>query len=123
VTYQPFNGTTLTLQGNRRTMNSAVLEAQDYASTNITFTARQRFLRRIYLGLSVGFENSDYFTTVQSVKTSRTDNYFFAQPSVDVTLTKFWTMGVYYLHRQSNSSEEVFSFYDNQFGVRTSLTF
>lgn len=123
VTYQPFDGTTINLHGSRRTLNSAVLLAQDYASTNITFSARQRFLHRTYLGFTAGYENSDYFGTVDLVDSSRSDNYFFLQASVDVTITRFWTAGVYYLHRQNDSSSENFSFYDNQFGLRTSLTF
>jgi len=123
ATYQPFDGTTLTLRGNRRTQNSAVLAGQDYASTNITFGVRQRLLRRIYLGLAAGYENSNYFSTSDAIDASREDNYFFVQPAVDVTLTRYWTVGAYYLHRENNSSSEFFGFYDNQFGLRTSLTF
>ena len=57
------------------------------------------------------------------VNANRSDNYFFVQPSIDVTLTAFWTAGVYYLYRNNDSSLESFSFYDNQFGIRTSLIF
>ena len=123
ATYQPFDGTSLSLRGSRRTLNSAVLQAQDYASTNITFGARQRLLRRIYLGLVLGYENSSYFSTAAGVDASREDNYFIVQPAVDVTITNFWTVGAYYLHRENNSSTETFSFDDNQIGLRTSLIF
>ena len=123
ATYLPFDGTTITLSGNRRTQNSAVFQGQDYSSTTITLGARQRFLRRLYFGAVVGYENSSYFSTAPGIDASREDNYFFIQPSVDVTLTNFWTVGAYYLHRQSNSSSDFFSFNDNQFGLRTSLTF
>jgi hypothetical protein len=123
ATYQPFDGTSLTLRGSRRTLNSAVLTGNNYASTNITFGARQRLLRRIYIGLAAGYENSDYFNTIEFVDGSRSDNYYFIQPAIDVTLTQFWTVGVYYLHRQNDSSDGSFSFYDNQVGVRTSLVY
>ena len=123
ATYQPFPGTTLTARGSRRSLNSAVLQAQNYASTNITFGARQRLLRRIYLGLTAGYENSDYYNTVEFVNASRSDNYVFVQPAVDVTLTEFWTAGVYYLHRNNDSSFGSFSFNDNQVGLRTSLSY
>ncbi|MGI9087581.1 MAG: outer membrane beta-barrel protein [Chthoniobacterales bacterium] len=123
ATYQPFDGTTLNLIGSRRTQNSAVLFGQDYTSTQINLSARQRFLRRLYLGLAIGYEKSDYFSTVQAINASRNDNYFFVQPSIDLTLMRFWTLGVYYLHRQDDSSSEAFSFNDNQVGMRTSLTF
>jgi len=121
--YQPFDGTSLTARGSRRILNSAVLAGNNYASTNITFGARQRLLRRIYLGLAVGYENSDYYNTIQFVDGSRNDDYFFIQPAVDVTLAQFWTVGAYYLHRENNSSSNAFGFDDNQVGVRTSLTF
>ena len=123
ATYRPFDGTTITVRGSRRTQNSAVLLGQDYANANVTVGVRQRFFHRFYLGLNAGYENSDYFSTVEFVDASRSDNYFFIQPTFDITLTDSWTAGFYYLHRQNDSSEEGSSFYDNQFAVRTSLTF
>ena len=121
--YQPFDGTALTVRGSRRTLNSAVLVGNNYSSTNITVGARQRLLRRIYLGLTAGYEHSEYSSTIEFVDGSRSDNYFFIQPAVDVTLTSFWTVGAYYLHRENNSSSSFFAFDDNQYGLRTSFTF
>ncbi|MDQ2659062.1 MAG: outer membrane beta-barrel protein, partial [Verrucomicrobiota bacterium] len=121
--YQPFDGTTITARGTRRTLNSAVLVGNDYASTNITVGVRQRLLRRIYLGLAAGYENSDYFSTIRFVNGSRSDDYYFIQPAIDVTITQNWTVGAYYLHREDNSNFSNFSFYDNQFGLRTSLVY
>lgn len=122
LSYQPFDGTSISLSGNRRTQNSAVLAGQDYASTNITVSVRQRFMRRIYFSVAFGYENSSYFSAVNRVAASREDNYYFMQPAIDVTLTRFWTLGAYYLHRE-NKSSSAFGFNDNQFGLRTSLTF
>ncbi|MEP6809378.1 MAG: outer membrane beta-barrel protein [Chthoniobacterales bacterium] len=121
--YQPFDGTAITLRGTRRVLNSAVLVGNDYAATNITLGVRQRLLRRIYLGLATGYEHSDYISTIQFVDASRRDNYFFVQPAVDVTITPFWTVGAYYLHRENKSNSGPFNFDDNQYGLRTSFTF
>jgi hypothetical protein len=123
ASYEPFDGTAISLSGSRRTENSASLAGQDYASTTISLGVKQRFMQRFYLGLSTGFENSSYFSTVQGVSATRDDNYYYIEPSVDCTITRFWTAGAYYLHRQNSSSFDFFSFYDNQFGVRTTLTF
>lgn len=123
ATYQPFDGTTVTLRGTRRTLNSAVFAAQDYETTNMNLAIRQRFMRRFYFGVAAGYEHTEYFNTVEFVSAGRSDDYFYIQPSVDVTLTRFWTMGAYYLHRRDESSFDAFSFYDNQVGLRTSLTF
>ncbi len=121
--YQPFDGTTVSLNGSLRTQNSAVLVAQDYSLTDITLSVRQRLLRRFYVGLTTGYQHSNYFSTSTGVNASRVDNYYFFQPAIDATITRYWTAGFYYLHRKSNSSEGVFSFNNNQYGIRTSLTF
>jgi hypothetical protein len=123
VHYQPFDGTDVTLSAGRRTLNSGFFPGQDFTATNVTIGIRQRLLERIYLGLSAGYENDDYFNTVAGVSATRSDNYFFVEPSIDVKVTRFWSVGAYYLHRQDASSLDFFTFYDNQVGVRTTLKF
>ena len=51
------------------------------------------------------------------------DDYYFVEPGMDVSVTRYWTVGAYYLHRENDSNTSSFSFYDNQVGARTSLTF
>jgi hypothetical protein len=121
--YQPFDGTSLALTVSRRTMASATLAEQDFHSTSIILSARQRFLQRIYFGLSAGYENSEYFSTSSGLSSTRNDDYYFLQPSVDFNLTSFWTAGLYYFYRKDDSSSSAFSFYNNQYGLRTSFTF
>ena len=123
ATYQPFDGTSVTLAGSRRTFNSGVLAGQDFAGTTITATLRQRLLQRFYVGVSGGYQNSDYFSTVSGVAANRQDNYYFIEPTLDFSITRFWTIGGYYLHRRNDSSFQSFSFDDNQVGIRTGLTF
>jgi len=123
ASYQPFDGTSISLSGSRHTANSASLAGQDYATTSLSFSVNQRFMQRFSLGLSVGYENSSYFSAVQGVNATRDDNYYYIEPAIDCKITRFWTAGAYYLHRENSSSFDFFSFYDNQFGVRTSLTF
>lgn len=123
ATYQPFDGTNLSLRAARRTFASAVSVAQDYSSSSIVFGARQRFCQRFYLGVAAGYENDDYFSTMNGVNATRTDDYFFVQPALDVTITRWMTVGAYYLHRQNDSAAANFSFRNNQFGLRASFTF
>jgi len=123
ATYQPFDGTSVTLAGSRRTFNSGVLAGQDFAGTTITASLRQRLLQRFYVGVSGGYQNSDYFSTVSGVAANRQDNYYFIEPTLDFSITRFWTVGGYYLHRRNDSSFQSFSFDDNQVGIRTGLTF
>ena len=121
--YAPFDGTRISLTANRRLLNSAVLAAQNYSVTNISIGLQQRLLQRFFLGVNAGYETSDYFSTVGAATPERDDDYFFVQPSIGVRVTRFWTVGAYYLRRQNSSSFDAFSFHDNQYGLRSTLEF
>lgn len=121
--YTPFDGTKISLTANSRILNSAVLVAQNYMVTNITVGLQQRFFQRVYFGFNGGYEHSDYFSTVDAPGASRDDDYFFVQPSIAVSVTRFWTVGAYYLRRVNSSSFDSFDFHDNQVGLRSTLEF
>ena len=123
MNYTPFDGTKISLTANRRVLNSAVLAGQNYSVVNISVGAQQRLLQRIALGINAGYENSDYFSTVGASGATRNDDYFFVQPSIAVSVTRFWTVGAYYLRRVNSSSLNGFSFHDNQVGVRSTFEF
>ena len=123
MNYAPFDGTKIFVSANSRTLNSAVLVAQNFTVTNITVGLQQRLAQRFFIGVNGGYETSDYFSTIGSTAPSRDDNYFFVQPSIGVRVTRFWNVGAYYLRRQNDSSFDAFSFHDNQVGLRTSLEF
>jgi hypothetical protein len=122
-TYRPFENTAITIAGSRRTNSSASLAGQDYSETTISLTFSQRLFSRINLGLGIGYTNSEYLSATTGAATARSDDYFYIEPSIDVDVTRYWSIGFYYLYRQDSSTLALFSFYDNQFGVRTSLTF
>jgi hypothetical protein len=121
--YRPFENTTVTIAGSRHTNSSASLGGQDYSETTISLTFSQRLFSRVNFGLGIGYTNSEYLSATTGTATARSDDYFYIQPSIDLDLTRYWSIGVYYLYRQDSSTLAFFSFYDNQFGVRTSLTF
>jgi polysaccharide biosynthesis protein VpsM len=121
--YQPFDGTNITLAAGRRALNSGVFENQDFWTTYIVGRFQQRLFRRVYFGLAGGYENSDYFATTSGVNAPRNDDYFFISPSVDVLITRWVSVGAYYLHREDNSNINFFSFDNNQVGVRATFRF
>jgi len=121
--YHPFDGTTFTLAAGRRILNSGFFPDQDFATTYVVGRIQQRLLRRVYLGLGFGYENSDYFGTTSGVNATRNDDYWFVEPSVDVLITRWLSVGAYYLHREDNSNIDFFSFDDNQVGVRATFRF
>src|SRR5207248_9741716 len=88
LNYMPFDGTKLSINANRRTLNSAVLAGQDYAVTNFTVNIQQRLLARFYLAASAGYENSDYFSAIAGGAANRRDDYYFIQPSIAISVTR-----------------------------------
>jgi hypothetical protein len=40
-----------------------------------------------------------------------------------VSVTRFWSLGAYYLHRVNSSTLDAFDFHDNQVGIRGTLQF
>lgn len=122
-TYSPSDGTTITLSGTRRNANSGSLLGQDYTETGVNLGIQQRFLRRTSLGFAAGYQRAEYFSTIAGLSATRNDDYWFLEPSVEVTVTRYWSIGAYYLHRQDASSFDVFGFYDNQAGLRMVLAF
>jgi len=123
ATYHPFSGTNFTLAAGRRIYNSGYLADQDFGGTYVVGRFQQRLFRRVYLGLTAGYENDNYISTDSDVSATRNDDYWFIEPSVDVLITRWLSAGVYYLHRQDASSDDFFSFYDNQVGVRATVRF
>ena len=125
ASYTPTDATSFSLSASRHTFNSGVLAGQDFSGTTINASVRQRFLQRFFVGVAAGYQNSTYFGTVNGVTANRQDNYYFIDPSLDFSITRFWTFGGYYLHRQNDSSSTItsFSFSDNQIGFRMALVF
>lgn len=123
ASYQPFDGTSLSLSGSRTTMNSASLVGQDFANTTINFSLNQRLMQRFFFGFAIGYTNDSYFSTLTGLSANREDNFYYISPSVDFNVTRFWTFGAYYVHREDSSSVPFSSFTDNQVGIRTKLTF
>ena len=123
ATYTPFVDTTFTLAAGRRIYNSGYLANQDFGGTYVVGRFQQRLFRRVYLGLTAGYENDNYISTDSDVSATRNDDYWFIEPSADVLITRWLSAGVYYLHREDSSSDSFFSFYDNQVGVRATVRF
>ncbi len=123
LVYQPFDGTEIDLSATRRVYNSAVLSDQDFDSTQLVVSLRQRFLQRIFFSLVGGYQTQNYFSTINGASSSREDDYYFVSPGVDVRITNFWFAGLFFLHRTNDSSLQGFGFENNQVGARSSLNF
>jgi len=123
MTYQPFDGTTLSLVGYRTVVGSTVEAGQDYTATGFAIAAEQRFFQKIYATLSLGFENDDYFPTGDETFEDRVDNYFFIRPSLRYSLVRWVSANLFYEYRSTASSQETRSFYNNRVGIEISTSF
>jgi hypothetical protein len=123
ASYTPFDGTSISIDASRGTQTSAVLLGQDYTSTQIQVTAKQRLLQRMVVSLIAGYQNLDYFGARPAGMAARGDDYYFIQPSIDIRITRFWFTGAFLVYRQNTSNFSTFSFNDTQLGIRTALTF
>ena len=123
ASYAPFDGTSLSLEGNRQVLTSAVLGGQDYTLTGLTISVSQRFFQRLYLRLSAGYSHTDYRAETNDPNTPRSDDYFFVQPGLDYNLRNNVTVGGFYSFRTNLSDQSNRNFTDDQVGIRLSLLF
>jgi hypothetical protein len=123
ASYKPFDGTSISIDASRGTQTSAALLGQDYTSTQVQATAKQRLLQRVVLSFTGGYQNLDYFGAFTHTVASRKDNYYFIQPAIDIRITNFWFAGAFFVHRENTSTFSNFGFNDTQVGIRTALKF
>lgn len=123
VDYTPFEGTTVRFATSRQTYNSATLLDQDYSATAFAVGISQSVFRRFTVVVTAGYENLTYFSTLNGDSGDRQDNYYFIEPAVNVKITRFWEAGLYYRHRENNSSVELFGFDENQVGIHSGIKF
>ncbi len=102
LTYKPFDGTSIFLQGYSRTVASASSSPSNFTVTGADFQIRQRFGRRFYAVLAAGFQNADYEYFGSS--DTRTDNIFTIHPSVGMDVTTWLSCELGMTYRQDDST-------------------
>ncbi len=125
ASWLPFDSTRFIFGATRQVYNSAAQTAQDYVDTNISGTIRERICRQLYFIVAGGYEHVEYFNAIDLPVPlpELQDDYYYVQPSVDLLLTSFWSVGGYYLLRENSSSVSTADFSSNEYGVRMSIKF
>src|SRR5690242_8018957 len=125
ASWLPIDSTRFIFGATRQIYNSAAQTAQDYVDTNLSGTIRQRICQQLYFIVVGGYEHVEYFNAIDTPTPlpELKDDYFYVQPSVDVLLTSFWSIGGYYLRRQNSGSISTVDFYSNEYGARMSIKF
>jgi Putative beta-barrel porin 2 len=117
LTYQPFPSTSISLLGFRNTVASSAEAGQDYYATGFEINISQQFFQKVVAALSFGYENDAYFETTPDTPTDRVDNYVFVRPRLTYAFVDWFSVSVWYEFRQTASTEEINSFYNNRAGL------
>ena len=123
IAYEPVEGTRITVNGRHRTYVSNALLGQSFRVTGISGGLQQRLTERLDFRVVTGYETADYFSTMRDIVAEREDEFFFFDASLELKITKNWSAGVFYIHRDNESNLAPFGFVENQAGVRTVVTF
>ena len=116
--YRPFDGTSFTLEGHRRQQNSAVISGANFITTGGTLGVRQRLRDNLFGTANFTYDHSDYEPTTSTVAITRRDDYFLLRCGLEAILGRSWSLGVFYQYREDISSDENYSFNNNQVGVQ-----
>jgi hypothetical protein len=117
VSYQPFPSTSISLIGFRNVVGSSAEAGQDYYATGFEVNISQGFFQKFVAALSFGYENDSYFETTADTPTDRVDNYVFIRPRLTYAFVDWFSVSVFYEFRQTESTQEISSFYNNRAGL------
>jgi hypothetical protein len=124
VSWQATGQTSFSLEGRRRVFSSASLGGQNYASTNLTLSAREMLTATVDATLSIGGERADYKAAAAAVVASRRDEFVFTRASVDWALFKNCSFGVFYeFSRNLSRGPDGHPFQRNRAGLSVCLSF
>ena len=123
VYYQPFHATSLSLVGFRNVVGSSSLAEQDYFATGIELRAQQQFFQKFVAAVSLGYENDSYFGTTPDTPSNRVDDYVFARSRLTYAFVDWFSASVFYEYRQTASTQESSSFYNNRVGMEIQTRF
>jgi len=120
ATYRPFETTAFSFEAHRQEQNSAVLNGQNFISTGFSLAMRQKLWDRLTGHFTFSFNNSEYKSTQRNVRATRSDDYFLLRYGLDAIIRQSWTVGIFHQYREDTSSDESFSFENNQAGIQVS---
>jgi uncharacterized protein (PEP-CTERM system associated) len=111
------------LEGHRRQQNSAVISGANYTSTGVSMSARQRLRERLFGTLALTYNHSDYESRSDEVETDRRDDYYLLRCGLEAILGQSWSIGLFYQYREDISTDERYSFNNNQVGIQAAWGF
>lgn len=117
------DSTKISVQAFRETVASGALAGENYLRTGAALRMAQQIGTRFSAGLEAGYEHLEYAATSSGTASGRSDDYFFAKPSLKYEFDGRRHAEVFYSFREDDSSVEDFSFNANQWGLAFGLDF
>lgn len=117
ATWSPSPLWRVSLDGYRRVQPSISQSDSDATNTGLTASVFYKFLDRFEVGLTEGFERSDYGAVGGGSSVDRHDNYFMSMLELDYRLTEAIHLDIFYLIRTNDSTATDRSFHDQQIGI------
>ena len=117
------DGTRVTAEGFRETVASGSLGGETYLRTGGALRILQQLGNRLAVGLETGYEQLAYTEISDGAGAGRTDDYFFARPSLKYEFNARRRAELFYHFREDDSTSDDFSFTANQWGLSFGLDF
>ena len=122
--YEPVEDSTrITAEAFSETVASGALAGETYRRTGGALRLTQRLGSRLVAGVEAGYERLNYEAGMVEATSGRSDDYYYAKPSLKYEFNTRRRAEVFYSFREDDSSLEDFSFTANQWGLSFGLDF
>lgn len=120
--YQPFEVTTLSLNG-ERAVSPAYFQNQIVVTTGFSGSVSQRLLGKLTFTITGGYRILDYQTTSSTLSVNREDHYSFLNLRLSIPFLKRGTAALLYQISDNSSNEAGYSFSSTQVGLELGYRF
>jgi hypothetical protein len=104
VSYLPFDGTSVYLQGYRRMVTSANFPPANFVVTGVDAQFRQRFAKRFYFVVAAGYQKVDYEFFTSPIQ--RDDDVYYIHPSLGMDITSWLSCEIGGQYRRNESTRQ-----------------
>lgn len=101
-------GTSVSLSGERRILNSAALEGVNYTDTSISVTLSQRLGDFVQFTGTIGYENAEYTGVEEGASSDRTDNQLTLQAGISYHFAQHWLVSGSFSYNKDFSNQAAF---------------
>ncbi|HEY3760380.1 MAG TPA: outer membrane beta-barrel protein [Verrucomicrobiae bacterium] len=120
--YQPFSSTSL-YAGASRAIEESFFRGEVTDSTILSAGLSQRLLQQFYLGVNVGYEESQFITEGETLSNNRTDKFYYIGVRLSHSFLQRGTASIFYEYSDQRSTAPGLTYKSNQEGIEVSYNF